>query len=156
MLVGTLHPLANLGDVGEDGLLVSFTETLRRGNLVALDAVAGEIGVLRVEESEESVQEHVVLDGGCVLVRPDASALHHVTLLDLVLFGSRCLFLGGVTTSSGELGLEVILDLLLARLLLLLERGEVAVGGLLTLLALLLLGRLLLLLLCVSRRRRWR
>jgi hypothetical protein len=153
VLVGTLHPLANFGDVGEDGLLVSFTETLGRRNLVALDAVAGEIGVLRVQKSEESVQEHVVLDGGCVLVRPDASALHHVTLLDLVLFGSRCLFLGGVTTSSGELGLEVVLNLLLARLLLLLERSEVAIGGLL---ALLLLGRLLLLLLCVSRGYRWR
>src|SRR5690242_16176792 len=50
VLVGTLHPLANLGDVGEDGLLVSFTETLWWGDLVALDAVAGEIGMLRVEE----------------------------------------------------------------------------------------------------------
>lgn len=153
VLVGTLHPLANLGDVGEDGLLVSFTETLRWRDLVALDAVTGEVGVLRVEESEESVQEHVVLDGGCVFVRPDAGALHHVALLDFLLFSSGCLLLGGIATSSGELGLEVILNLLLAGLLLLLKRSEVAIGSVFAaLLALLLLAGLLLLLFRVSRR----
>ena len=151
VLVSTLHPLANLGNVGEDGLLVSFTETLRRRDLVALDAVAGEIGVLRVEEGEESVQKHVVLDGSCVLVRPDTGALHHVALLDLLLFGSGCLLLGSVATGSSELGLEVILDLLLAGLLLLLERSEVAFASVVTLLALLLLaGLLLLLVICQS------
>lgn len=146
MLVGTLHPLADLGDVGEDGLLVSFTETLRWGDLVALDAVAGEVGMLRVEKGKESVQKHVVLDGGCVLVRPDAGALHHIALLNHFLFGSGCLLFSGVATSGSELGLEVVLDLLLAGLLLLLQCGEVTLGGVLTLLALLLLGRLLLLL----------
>jgi hypothetical protein len=152
VLVGTLHPLANLGDVGEDGLLISFTETLRRRDLVALDAVAGKIGVLRVEEGEESVEEHVVLHGSCVVVRPDASALDHVALLNIVLLSSGCLLLGSIATSSSELGLEVVLNLLLAGLLLLLERSEVTLGGIVALLALLLLGRLLLLLLCVSTR----
>jgi hypothetical protein len=150
VLVGTLHPLANLGNVGEDGLLVAFTETLRGRDLVALDAVAGEIGMLRVEEREEAVQKHVVLDGGCRLVRPDAGALHHVALLHLLLFGSGCLFLSSVATSGGELGLEVVLDLLLAALLLLLERSKVALGSVLALLALLLLARLLLLL-CICQ-----
>jgi hypothetical protein len=154
VLVGTLHPLANLGDVGEDGLLVSFTETLRRRDLVALDAVAGEIGMLRVEEGEESVQEHVVLDGSCVLVRPDTGALHHVALLDLLLFGSGCLLLSGVATSGSELGLKVVLNLFLAGLLLLLERSEVAFASVVALLTLLLLARLLLLLLFVSSCRR--
>lgn len=150
VLIGTLHPLANLGDVGEDGLLVSFTETLRWRDLVALDAVAGKIGMLRVEEGEESVEKHVVLDGGCVVVRPDAGALDHVTLLNIVLLGSGCLLLSSIATSSSELSLKVVLDLLLAGLLLLLERSEVTLGSIVALLAFLLLGRLLLLLLCVS------
>jgi hypothetical protein len=76
-------------------------------------------------------------------VLPDACALDHVALLHLRL-GRRGLLLRSVTASGSKLGLEVVLDLLLARLLLLLERGEVALG--LVLLALLLLGRLLLLL----------
>lgn len=38
VLVGTLHPLADLGKVGEDGLLVSFTHALRWRDLVALGA----------------------------------------------------------------------------------------------------------------------
>lgn len=46
MLVCTLHPLADFGNVGKDGLLVAFTETLWRWNLVALCAGAGEVGML--------------------------------------------------------------------------------------------------------------
>ena len=46
VLLGTLHPLADLGDVGEDGLLVSFTETLGRWDLVASCAGAREVGML--------------------------------------------------------------------------------------------------------------
>ena len=34
VLIGTLHALANLVDIGEDRLLVSFTETLWWWNLV--------------------------------------------------------------------------------------------------------------------------
>ena len=150
VLVGTLHPLANFGDVGEDSLLVSFTETLRWRDLVALDAVASKIGMLRVEESKESVQEHVVLDGGCVIVRPDTGALHHVSLLYFLLLSSGCLLLGSIATSGSELCFEIILNLFLAGLLLLLERREIALGGFFAFFALLLFARLLLLLSFVS------
>jgi hypothetical protein len=46
MLLGTLHALANLGDVGEDGLLVAFAKTLRWGDLVATRACAGKVRML--------------------------------------------------------------------------------------------------------------
>ena len=78
---------------------------------------------------------------------PNAGALHHVALLYFRLGGSSLLLtLSLVSASSSELGLEVVLDLLLAGLLLFLERSEVALASLF-LLALLLLGGLLLLLL---------
>ena len=60
MLVGTLHALANFGDVGEDGLLVSFTETLRRWDLITSRAARLMVWVLLCEESEESAKEQVV------------------------------------------------------------------------------------------------
>jgi hypothetical protein len=59
--------------------------------------------------------------------------------------GSLLFALGLIASSSGELGFEVVLDLLLAGLLLFLERGEVTLCAVLFL-AFLLLGRLLLLL----------
>jgi hypothetical protein len=81
---------------------------------------------------------------------PDTRALHHVAFLYFGFGGGGLLFAFGLVASgSGELGFEVVLDLLLAGLLLLLERGEVALCAVLFL-ALLLLGRLLLLLLRVS------
>jgi hypothetical protein len=62
------------------------------------------------------------------------------------LSGSGLLFaLGLVAAGSRELGLEVVLDLLFAGLLLFLQRSEVVLSGLLVAF-LLLLGRLLLLL----------
>lgn len=79
---------------------------------------------------------------------PNASALHHVALLYFGL-GSGCLVfaLALVCTVGGsKLGLEVILDLLFARLFLFLQRGEVTFSCV-VILTLLLLGRLLLLLL---------
>jgi len=151
VLVGTLHTLANLGKVGEDGLLVSFAHALWGRDLVALCARAGEVGMLCVEEREEAVQEEVVRDGGRRVVFPDAGALHHVAFLYFG-FGSSDLLLafGLVSTGGSELGLEVVLDLLLAGLLLLLQRGEVALCAVLFL-AFLLLGGLLLLLYLVSK-----
>jgi hypothetical protein len=146
VLLGTLHPLTDLSNVGEDGLLVAFTETLRRGDLVASCAGACEVGMCAVEECEEAVEQEVVGDGCGGVVLPDAGALDHVALLDFRLGGGCFLFAVGLFATSGcELGLEVILDLLLAGLLLLLERGEVVFSGLLVA-VLLLLGRLLLLL----------
>lgn len=54
MLVGPLHALANLGEVGENGLLVAFTHTLRWRNLVALGNASGVFGVLLGQEGEET------------------------------------------------------------------------------------------------------
>ena len=71
--------------------------------------------MLRVEEREEAVQQKVVCDGSRGVVLPDAGTLHHVALLYFWL-GSRSLLLALslVASSSSELGLEVVLDLLLA------------------------------------------
>ena len=55
VLLGTLHPLANLGEVCEDGLLVAFTHTLRGRNLVALGARAGKVGMCGMEQRKEAV-----------------------------------------------------------------------------------------------------
>tara|TARA_R110002003_G_scaffold1005_2_gene21962 strand:+ start:16066 stop:16491 length:426 start_codon:yes stop_codon:yes gene_type:complete len=46
VFLGTLHPLADLCNVGEDGLLVAFTETLWWRDLVASSARVGEVGML--------------------------------------------------------------------------------------------------------------
>ncbi len=54
MLIGTLHTLANLGDVCKDSLLVAFTQTLRRWDLVTSRAAGEMVGVLLSEEREES------------------------------------------------------------------------------------------------------
>lgn len=102
--------------------------------------------MLRVEECEEAAQKEVVADGSRLVVLPNASALHHVALLNFWLCDSGLFFaLGLFATRSSELSLEIVLDLLLGRLLLFLERGKVALCTFF-LLTLLLLGRLLLLL----------
>lgn len=46
MLVSTLHTLADFGNVGKDGLLVSFTQTLWWRDLVALRTRRHEVGML--------------------------------------------------------------------------------------------------------------
>lgn len=48
-----LHTLADLGDVGEDGLLVAFAHALGRWDLVALGASRGMVGVLLGKKGEE-------------------------------------------------------------------------------------------------------
>lgn len=140
VLFCTFHPLANLGDVGKDGLLVAFTETLRWRNLIAPGTGVGEVGMLRVELREEPVEEVGIRDGCSAVVGPDAGALDHVALLYLRLSSSGRLLLALrlLASSSGQLGFEVVLDLLLAGLLLLLERGEVVFSGVLLALFLLL------------------
>lgn len=146
VLVGTLHALADLGKIGENSLLVAFAHTLWGRDLVALCAGAGEVGMLRVEEREEAVQEEVVRDGSRRVVLPDAGALHHVALLYFGFGGSDLLLAFGLVSAGGsELGLEVVFDLLLARLLLFLQCSKVALCAVLVL-AFLLLARLLLLL----------
>ena len=54
MLIGSLHPLADLGNVGKDGLLVTFTQALRRWNLVTPGTTGSMVGVLLCEEGKES------------------------------------------------------------------------------------------------------
>lgn len=104
-----------------------------------------------MEEREEAVQQEVVRDGSGGLVLPDAGALHHVALLDFGCSSGSVVLLAFslVASCSSELRFEVVLDLLLARLLLLLESGKVSLASVLFALFLL-LGRLLLLLLVVS------
>ena len=48
VLVGPLHALANLGNVCENGLLVAFTQTLGRRDLVALAAARGKVRVVEL------------------------------------------------------------------------------------------------------------
>lgn len=54
VLLGPLHALADLGDVGKDGLLVSLAHALRRWDLVALLSSGSMLGVLLGEEVEEA------------------------------------------------------------------------------------------------------
>lgn len=73
MVLGPLHTLADLGDVGEDGLLVAFTHALRRWDLVALRASSGMVRVLLGQEAEESALQRcqygvgIKLGWGCSL-----------------------------------------------------------------------------------------
>lgn len=99
-----------------------------------------------MEECKEAAEEQVVCDGCGGVVLPDAGALDHVAFLHFRLSGSSVLFgLGLFSASSSKLSLEVVLDLLLAGLLLFLERGEIVLTSII-ITFLLLLGRLLLLL----------
>lgn len=54
VLVGPLHPLANLGNVGKDGLLVTFAQALRWWDLVTPRAAASVIRVLLGQQGEEA------------------------------------------------------------------------------------------------------
>jgi hypothetical protein len=132
VVVGTLHALADIGNVGENGTTVTLTETLGRRNLVGLGAAGQEIGVVALDEGEEARDEERVGDGLCCVVLPDTGAGLTVTLRNF--FG---LFLSGILcdTGLGELSLEVIgvdlgLGLGLGALLFLHGGGvELAVSG---------------------------
>jgi len=87
-------------------LLVAFTETLWRRDLVALGTAGDEIWMLRVEQCEEAVQQQVVADRSCSIVCPDTSALHHVALFDRFSSGGR--LVGLLSRSLRELGFELI------------------------------------------------
>ena len=73
-------------NVGENGLLVSFSEALWRGDLVALGGAGRVVGVLLGQEREESVQEQVVLDQGGLVVAPDSSSRLEVSALLILLW----------------------------------------------------------------------
>ena len=46
VLIESLHTLADIADVGKDGLLITLTQHLRRGDLVTPPAVTRKIRVL--------------------------------------------------------------------------------------------------------------
>lgn len=71
MLGLPMHPPADLGQVGEHGLLRSLPRHLR-GNQGELLLVPGELGVVRVEQRVESVQEFGV---GVIPAGPDPGFL---------------------------------------------------------------------------------
>lgn len=155
MLVETLHALADIGNVGENGLLVSFPENLGRGDLVVPSSIAGKVWVLRPEKRKEAGEKEGVgeVDGAGSV--PDPSTSDKVTgILGLDLLHSllSILRLAGNNTSLGKLGIESVRDGLLGGLLLLslLHRGgvELSIGASGGLVAILIggLGLLLLLL----------
>ncbi|KAG9527144.1 hypothetical protein KCV07_g40, partial [Aureobasidium melanogenum] len=108
VLVGSLHTATDFGNVCENGLLVSFTQALRRRDLVRLAAARGKVGVVMVELGEEAGEQQRVLDGCGVAVLPDAGSLFEIALLaggwlrdGLVVVGLL------VGTGLGQLGLKV-------------------------------------------------
>jgi hypothetical protein len=150
VLLRALHPLADLGDVCEDSLLVAFTEALRGRDLVApCTGATREVGMLCVKQGEETAQEEIIGDGCGRVVLPDSGAFEHVALLHFGFsWGSGFCAFALLAAGGSQLGFEVVLDLLLlAGLLLLLQCGEFVFSGIVALaLGLNLLGRLLFLL----------
>lgn len=128
MVVGPLHTLADISNVGEDSTSVTLTQTLRWGNLVRLGTARQQIGVVALDEGEESGDEQGVRDSLGGVVGPDACAGFEVALGHLFLF-ALCFLL--CETGLSELSFEVGGVLGLLRLLLLFQgRGvEFAVGG---------------------------
>lgn len=127
----SLHALADIGNVGENGTTVTFTQTLGRGNLVGLGAGGQKVGVVALDEGEEAGDEERVGDGLSSVVRPDTGAGLEVALRDFL-----GLLLTGLLSNTGlsELGVEVGgvgLLRLAAALLFLLQRGgiEFAIGS---------------------------
>jgi hypothetical protein len=84
VLLSTLHALADVGNVGKNGLPVAFTHTLGWGDLVALGSAEGVVGVLLRELAEEALEKHVVVDGLGLVVCPDAGTGVHVTAIYLL------------------------------------------------------------------------
>ncbi|KAL3960842.1 hypothetical protein ACCO45_005959 [Purpureocillium lilacinum] len=128
VLLGTLHALADVGNVGKDGFPVAFAHALGRRDLVALGAAEGVVGVLLGQLAEEAVEQEGVANGLGLVVGPDAGAGVHVARLLLDLGG----LVGVLDLELLELGGEVVVGggVLLDLLLLLLEgQVEAAVLG---------------------------
>lgn len=81
MLLGSLHTLRNIGDVGKDGFSVAFSHALGRGDLVALGSWGSVVGVSLGELVEEARKKHAVANGLGLIVSPNAGSLVHITLL---------------------------------------------------------------------------
>ena len=127
----SLHALANIGNVGENGTTVTFTQTLGRRDLIRLGTAGQQIGVVALNEGEESGHKQRVGDGLRGVVSPDTGSSFVVTLGDdlFLLLGDGTVLL--CNTGLGELGLEITGVDLLRLLLLLLQSGDVefAVAG---------------------------
>lgn len=128
VVVRTLHTLADIGDVGENGTTVTFTQTLRRWDLVRLGTAGEHVGVVALDEGKETVDEERVGDGLRRFVGPDTGASFEVALGDLVLLLVRALLRD---IGLGQLGFEIAPVGLLGGPLLFLQRGrvELAVRG---------------------------
>lgn len=129
VVVRTLHTLADIGDVGENGTTVTFTQTLRRRDLVRLGPAGEHVGVVALDEGKETVDEERVRDSLRRFVGPDTGASFKVALGDLVRLLLRALLRD---ISLGQLGFEIArVGLLGSPLLLFLQRGrvELAVGS---------------------------
>jgi len=61
VLLGPLHTLADLWEVGENGLLIAFSHALRRWDLVALGTSGGVVRVLLGQEVEESALRQMLV-----------------------------------------------------------------------------------------------
>lgn len=131
MIIGPLHALADIGNVGENRTTVTFTQTLGRRDLIRLGTAGQQIGVVALNEGEESGHKQRVGDGLRGVVSPDTGSSFVVTLGDdlFLLLGDGTVLL--CNTGLGELGLEITGVDLLRLLLLLLQSGgvELAVGG---------------------------
>ena len=127
MVVGTLHALADIGDVGENGTTVTFTQTLGWRDLVRLGAAGQQVGVVALDEGEESGDKQRVRDGLRGVVSPDTSSSLEIALGDLL----RLLLALLRDTGFGELGFEITSVHLLGLLLLLFQssRVEFAISG---------------------------
>ena len=147
VLIVTLHAFADIGDVGENGLLVSFAENLGRRNLVAASSIAGKVGVLASEKGEESGEEKGVGEIDSAGGVPDTSSGDQIPSVLGVEDLNGLLGVLSVArddTSLGELGVEIGFRNHLL-LFLLLHRGGVELpissgSAILILLRLLLLG----------------
>lgn len=117
VVVGPLHPFADINDIGKNGSPIAFAQTLRGGNLVGLGSAGEKIGMMAVDKAEETSNQHRIWDGLGGVVLPDAGAVFKVVRN---LFCGRLLFRGGLLRESclGKLGFEIALRGLLRAFLL--------------------------------------
>lgn len=134
VLVGTLHLFADVGNIGEDGLLVAFTHTLGWRNLVGAGAaVASEVGVLALEESKEPAEKERICQVGGRLVGPNSGSLINISRIlrrNLRLLGGGSTLLGITGGDASLLELSVKVLRLGHLLLLLFLEAHVEIGRL--------------------------
>ncbi|KAI6749144.1 hypothetical protein HG531_008091 [Fusarium graminearum] len=117
VLFGSLHALADIGNVGENSFSVAFSHALGWGDLVALCSGHNVVGVPLGKLAEESRKKHGVANGLGLVVSPNASSFVHVTLLLLrfllsllsALLQLKLLELLGEVVVLGSLGLLLLL-----------------------------------------------